>query len=165
MNWTVFIWENVIMLAAFFSLVFGMLLVNPVSFISDYPPEIQERYYRTQHKEASKEKLSILMVVKKVLALIAFAFVYAWMAHLAGAETFGQALAIVYAYIIILMAFDTFFIDWVVFPNIRRVRLPGTEDMDKEYHQKWFHVKVCFPMIPVFAVGGLVIAALTVWLW
>ena len=27
--------------------------------------------------------------------------------------------------------------------------------MDKEYHQKWFHVKVCIPMIPIFAIVGV----------
>lgn len=165
MNWTVFIWENVIMLAVFYVLVFGMLLINPVSFISDYPPEIQERYYRTQHKEAAREKLTGIMLAKKIIALIAFAFLFAWMAHLAGAETFWQGLWTVYSYMLILTAFDTFFIDWVVFPNVMRVRLPGTEDMDKEYHQKWFHVKVILPMVPVFAVGGAVIAGLMVWLW
>lgn len=39
------------------------------------------------------------------------------------------------------MPLSSCFLDWVLFPNIKRVRLPGTEDMDKEYHQKWFHVK------------------------
>ena len=31
------------------------LLINPVTFISDYPPEIQEIYYKSQNKEAEKE--------------------------------------------------------------------------------------------------------------
>ena len=38
-------------------------------------------------------------------------------------------------------------------------------DMEKEYHQKWFHVKVLLPMIPVFAVGGIIISFLMVWSW
>lgn len=165
MNWSTFAVECVIMLAAFSVLVFGMLLASPLTFISDYPPEIQERYYRTQHKEATKEKLTKIMIVKKVVALIVFAFLFAWMAHLAGAQTFWQGLGVVYAYVVILAAFDTFFLDWVVFANLKRIRLPGTEDMDKEYHQKWFHVKAMFPMVPVFAVGGVLMAGLMVLLW
>lgn len=165
MNWTVFAVECVIMLAAFTALVLGMELATPLSFISDYPPEIQERYYRTQHKEAAKEKLTKIMIVKKAVAIIVFAFLFAWMAHLAGAETFLQGLLTVYAYVIILAAYDTFLIDWLIFPNIKRFRLPGTEDMEKEYHQKWFHVKAMFPMVPVFAVGGFVMAGLMVLLW
>lgn len=165
MDWTIFAWECVIMMAVFGVLVFGMLFASPLTFISDYPPEIQERYYRTQHKEATKEKLTKIMLVKKVVALIVFALVFAWMAHLAGAETFLQGLGVIYAYIVILAAFDTFFLDWVLFANIKRIRLPGTEDMDREYHQKWFHVKGLFPMVPIFAVGGVLMALLMVWLW
>lgn len=165
MNWTVFIIECIIMLAAFLVMVSAMELANPVSFISDYPPEIQKRYYESQHKQAEKQKLTKLMLIKKIVALIVFAFLFAWMAHIAGAQTFLQGLLTVYAYVIILAAFDTFFIDWVLFPNIKRMRLPGTEDMDKEYHQKWFHVKAMFPMVPVFAVGGFVMAGLMILIW
>lgn len=31
------------------------------------------------------------------------------------------------------------FLDWVLFANIKKIRLPGTEHMDKEYHQKKYH--------------------------
>lgn len=82
-----------------------------------------------------------------------------------GARTFWEGLIVIYGYIIILVMFDTFFLDWILFANVKRIRLPGTEDMEKEYHQKWFHVKVLLPMIPVFAVGGIIISFLMVWLW
>ena len=51
MNVTVIVVELLIMF-----LVIGLLLINPVTFISDYPPEIQEIYYKSQNKEAEKEK-------------------------------------------------------------------------------------------------------------
>lgn len=41
----------------------------------------------------------------------------------------------------IVGACDTFFIDWVLFANLKIFRLEGMENMDKEYYQKWFHVK------------------------
>ena len=84
---------------------------------------------------------------------------------MAGARTFWEGLIVIYGYIIILAMFDTFFLDWILFANVKRIRLPGTDDMEKEYHQKWFHVKVLLPMIPVFAVGGIIISFLMVWLW
>lgn len=71
----------------------------------------------------------------------------------------------IYGYILILMAFDTCVLDWRLFPNIKRARLPGTEDMDKEYHQKWFHIKVIFPIIPAAVILGAVIAFLMTWIW
>ena len=47
MNWTDFIIECVVMMVVFSCLVFGMLMASPLTFISDYPPEIQKRYYRS----------------------------------------------------------------------------------------------------------------------
>ena len=165
MSLSVFIIECFIMMAVFGFLVFGMLSINPLTFISDYPPEIQERYYASQHKVASRKRLTKIMAIKKLAAMIVFAFLFAWMAHLAGAETFWQGLLAIYGYILLLAAFDTFFLDWVLFANIKRIRLPGTENMDREYHQKWFHVKALFPVAPVFAIVGILMAALMVWIW
>lgn len=165
MNTTVIIIEILIMLVVFGFLVFGLLYINPLTFISDYPPEIQETYYRTQNKEAAKEKLTAVMKIKKITAVIAFMFIFAWMLHIAGAKTFVQGFVLSWVYMLCLFAWDTFFLDWVLFANIKRVRLPGTEHMDKEYHQKWFHVKVCIPMIPVFAVMGVLSSLIMVWIW
>lgn len=120
------------MCLVFLFLVIGMLLISPLTFISDYPPEIQAEYYRSQHKEAEKAKLTAIMKIKKIVAVAAFMFIFAWMLHIAGARTFLQGLLLSYLYMIILFAWDTFFLDWVLFANIRRLRLPGTEHMDKE---------------------------------
>lgn len=165
MNVTVIMIELLIMFLVFGFLAFGLLLINPLTFISDYPPEIQEEYYHSQNKEATREKLTALMKIKKVVALIVFMFLFAWMIHIAGAKTFVQGLLLSYGYALAIFAWDTFFIDWVLFANVKKIRLPGTEHMDKEYHQKWFHVKVCFPMIPVFAVIGVLSSLIMIWIW
>ncbi len=165
MSVSIYVLECVVMCAVFGVSIFGMLLVNPVSFIGDYPPEIQAQYYSSQHKEAAKEKMTFLTILRKVIGIIAFLFLFAWMAHQAGAETFVEGLLFVYGYMIVLAAFDTCFLDWVLFANIKRVRLSGTEHMDQEYHQKWFHVKVMLPMLPVFAAGGLLISLIMTWIW
>ena len=165
MNIGVIITELLIMFLAFGFVVIGLLMISPLTFISDYPPEIQKTYYSTQNKEETKEKLNAIMLIKKIVALIVFMFVFAWMLHRAGAETFVQGLLLAYVYILALFAWDTFFLDWVLFANIKRIRLPGTENMDKEYHQKWFHVKVCLPMIPVFAVIGALSSLIMIWIW
>lgn len=165
MNFTIIAIELIGMCAVFFFLVIGLLLISPLTFISDYPPEIQAEYYKSQNKEAAKEKLTVVMKIKKVVAIIVFMFVFAWMLHIAGAETFLQGLLLSYVYVIVLFAWDTFFLDWILFANMKRLRLPGTEHMEKEYHQKWFHVKVCIPMIPVFAVAGIVSSLIMIWLF
>lgn len=165
MNVAVIVMELAILFLAFGFLAFGLLLINPLTFVSDYPPEIQDAYYRTQNKEGTRQKLNAIMIVKKIVALIAFIFLFAWMSHIAGAETFVEGLLLVYAYALALFAWDTFFLDWVLFANVKRIRLPGTENMDREYHQKWFHVKVCLPMIPIFAVIGALSSLIMIWIW
>lgn len=165
MNISVIIIEVIVMFLVFSFLTFGLLCISPLTYISDYPPEIQEEYYRSQHKEASREKLTVIMKIKKLVAVIVFMFIFAWMLHIAGAETFLQGLLLSYAFIFLLFAWDTFFLDWVVFANMKRIRLPGTEHMEKEYHQKWFHVKVCIPVIPVFLIMGVLSTLIMIWIW
>ena len=165
MNLSVILIEIAVMLIGFAVLVFGMLLISPLTFISDYPPEIQAEYYRSQHREAAKKKLTKLMLAKKLLAVIAFLFLFVWMLHLAGAKTFWQGVGLIWIYMLCLFAWDTFFLDWVLFANIKRVRLPGTEHMEKEYHQKWFHVKVCLPVVPFAILASVISSALMLWIW
>ncbi len=165
MNLSVILIEIVIMLAAFGALVFGMLLISPLTFISDYPPEIQAEYYRSQRKQVTKAKLTKFMIVKKLLAVIAFLFLFAWLLHLAGATAFWQGVGLTAVYIFCVFAFDTFFLDWVLFANIKRIRLPGTEHMEKEYHQKWFHVKVCLPVIPFAVLACFLSSGLMLLIW
>lgn len=165
MNLSVILIEIAIMLVGFGTLVFGMLLISPLTFISDYPPEIQAEYYRSQGTVKSKKRLNVLMVIKKIVAIIAFAFLFAWLLHLAGATTFWQGVGLTWIYMLCIFAWDTFFLDWVLFANIKRVRLPGTEHMEKAYHQKWFHVKVCLPVVPFAIVMSFICSALMLWIW
>lgn len=165
MNLSLILIEIVTMLAAFGALVFGMLLISPLTFISDYPPEIQAEYYRSQQKEVTRTSLTVLMIVKKTVAATAFLFLFAWLSHLAGATTFWQGAALTAVYILCVFAFDTFFLDWVLFANIKRIRLPGTEHMEKAYRQKWFHVKVCLPVAPFAVIACLLSGGLMLLIW
>ncbi|MCD7950554.1 MAG: hypothetical protein LUG12_09905 [Erysipelotrichaceae bacterium] len=137
-------------------------IMNPISFVNDYPPEIQKQYYESQNRVETKEEITKITFIKKIISLIVFVFIFAWMAHIAGAQSFSEALIAIYGYMIVIALFDVLVLDWILFPNIKKLRLPGTEHMDKEYHQKWFHVKAMFPMIPVFLVGGILIAGLMI---
>ena len=121
MNISVFIIECIMMAVLFGILVFGMLFTSSLTFISDYPPEIQA--------EAQKA-LQEIQAVKKIAALLVVLFLFAWMAHKAGAETFVQGLLAAYGYMVVLAVFDTCFLDWILFANIKRIRLPGTEHME-----------------------------------
>ena len=80
----------------------------------------------------------------------------------AGAGSFRQGFWLAFGLMAWIGAYDTFFLDWVLFANMKCFRLPGTEHMDKAYHQKWFHLKgmlfpgMLFALIVAAAVGSIV---------
>ena len=117
--------------------------------VENYPPDIQEEYFKT-HERIPTAPLSKRVIITKSIAL------------LAGAKSFTQGFLFAFGMMAWIGAYDTFFIDWVLFANMKRFRLEGTEHMDKAYHQKWFHLKgmlfpgLVFGLIPSAAVGLLV---------
>lgn len=131
-----------------------MLNKDPVNMIVNYPPEIQAEYYRSQGLEAKKEKLTAKNYIAKVIFMVAALALMVGLSRLAGAHSFLDGFIAALCYSLSLFVVDTFIIDWIFFARVKRWRLPGTEHMDKEYAQKWFHVKDCFPMIPVFLIAA-----------
>jgi hypothetical protein len=167
MNAQIIVMQMVIFCLLFLLLVVTLQKISPLAFISDYPPEIQKEYWRAnpQQAQTKKEKISALMLLKKGLAAAVYLFVFAWMMHAAGAKTFLDGVLLCSIYFLVWFAWDTFFLDWILFPRMKLFRLPGTEHMDKEYRQKWFHVKVCLPVIPFAAAAVLLCSGLMVWIW
>lgn len=137
---------------------------DPTLAVADYPPEIQEAYYKSQGKEPEREKLTARGYVIKALMLCLYFAAMAALALLAGARSFWQGFWAAAAYGFTMFAADTFFVDWVLLPRVKKWRLPGTEHMDREYAQKWFHVKACLPMVPVFAAAAVLIGLVVMWL-
>lgn len=56
-----------------------------------------------------------------------------------GALNQSAAFRASYGIWIVIDWYDCFFLDWVLFANVKRIRLPGTEHMDKAYHQKKYY--------------------------
>ncbi|MGN0615014.1 hypothetical protein [Ruminococcus flavefaciens] len=134
---------------------------NNTTQVENYPHDIQEEYFKT-HERIPTASLSKRVVITKSIALIGFAVILIIMALLAGASTFTQGFLFAFGMMAWIGAYDTFFIDWVLFANMKRFRLEGTEHMDKAYHQKWFHLKgmlfpgLMFALIPAVIVGLIV---------
>ena len=151
---------------AVFSVLFTVMCLkttggNNTTQVHNYPPDIQEEYFKT-HKRIPTAPLSKRVIITKSVALLCFAVILVIMALLAGAKNFMQGSLFSFGMMAWIGAYDTFFIDWVLFANMKRFRLEGTEHMDKAYHQKWFHLKgMLFPgsifaLIPSVIVGLIV---------
>ena len=161
MNIPVIIIDMLIFSVLFTVMCFKTTGKNNTAQIHNYPPEIQEEYFKT-HERIPTEPLSKRVILTKGIAVFVFAIILVIMALLAGAKTFIHGFLFSFGMMAWIGAFDTFFIDWVLFANMKRFRLEGTEHMDKAYHQKWFHLKgMLFPglliaLIPSAAVGFVV---------
>ena len=134
----IIICETVIMTIAFTALVLIPLVKNPVWWIHDYPKDIQEEYFKT-HERVPSEFFSKSVLVKKGCALLVALVLMLVLMKMAGAYGFWSALALSYGIWLFIDWYDCFFLDWVLFANMKAVRLPGTEHMDKAYHQKRYH--------------------------
>ena len=149
MNIAVILIEMLIFSLLFTVMCFKTSGKNNTVQIHNYPPEIQEEYFKT-HARVPTEPLSKRTVLTKGIAILIFAAVLVVMALLAGAKDFLQGFLFAFGMMAWIGAYDTFFIDWVLFANLKRFRLEGTEHMDEAYHQKWFHLKgMLFPGIVV----------------
>ena len=160
MNWTIFLIECAVCVCGFTGMILIPLCRNPVWWIHDYPADIQERYFET-HERIPTEVLSAPVLAKKGFALLFCLAVLTGLAWLAGARDFWTAFFCSYGLWLVVDWYDCLVLDWVLFANMKRVRLPGTEDMDEAYHQKKYHaVQSCIGMalglIPCLLCGWIV---------
>ncbi len=161
MIWYVLVIEAVVFAVLFTVIVFatyrGDRIYRP-ECISNYPPDIQEEYFKT-HERVDVSYKSKRVLLTKSLGIVVFTIVLIVCAYLAGATTFWQGFFISFGLMVWIGLYDTLFLDWVLFANMKRFRLEGTEHMDKAYHQKWFHLKgiifpgLLFAVIPAALVG------------
>lgn len=159
MNYTIILIEALVMIAVFTAMILIPLVKNPVWWIADYPEEIQEEYFKTHERIPSKFFTPEVLAQKGMAIVICVAFILlaVW---LAGAYDFWSALAVSYGIWLLIDWYDCFFLDWVLFANMRSVRLPGTEYMDKAYHNKKYHfIQSCWGMliglIPCLIASGI----------
>lgn len=164
MIWWVIVIEAIVFAGIFSAIVLPSGLSDKKyssSSIHNYPPDIQEEYFKT-HERVDVSYNSKKVIIAKSLGVSMFCVILFISALLAGAQTFLQGFLLSFGLMIWIGLYDTLFIDWVLFANIKGFRLEGTEHMDKAYHQKWFHLKgmlfpgVVFGTVPALIVGLLI---------
>ncbi len=162
-------WQVIVSEALAFALLFTAMICtiyrgdrkhSPTS-IHNYPPDIQEEYFKT-HERIDVSYRSRTVLLTKGVGVLVFTCVLTVCALVAGARTFWQGFCLTFGLMAWIGIYDTFFLDWVLFANLSMFRLEGTEHMDEAYHQKWFHVKgmlfpgIIFALIPATLVGLLI---------
>jgi len=114
---------------------------NPLSQIASYPPAIRERVASLPQYndilDATKKKNIARKIIGTLIAVVALAF----LAFFSGKTTYIQAFTHVFILFFVVNMYDLIIFDLIVFPHNKKVVIPGTEDMLKEYKNPIHHIK------------------------
>lgn len=130
---------------------------DPVKYVMSYPPEIRKRVESLPQYKNSIKKTEKGHILKKLIAVFIFIPLLAAVAYYSGAKSFKTAFIHVFILFLSVNLFDVIVLDIGVFCHSKKLRIAGTEDMDKEYKNYLFHVKGGIKGI----VLGIVIALLS----
>ena len=120
--------------------------------------EIFRNYFYNPKTNKARSKAAVAAYI------VLFAVLLTYGAILAGADSFWTGAEFAAILFLIVGAWDTFFLDWVLFAHLKVFRLPGTEHMDKAYAQKWFHVKgMLFPGSLFLVIISVLTGLLVMW--
>jgi len=114
---------------------------DPMVMIMSYPPNVIKRVeqlpqYAGCIKEREKKHIS-----KKIFGLFFFAIILAIVAYFSGCREFVDTFFHVFMLFFVVNIYDMLVLDWGIFCHSKKLRIPGTEDMDKDYTDYLFHVK------------------------
>lgn len=132
--------ETVILCMLFTLMVYAMSR-NPIKTLYNYPPKIQERVKSLEkYKDkvpTNKNKIAAKLCASAGIVVIASLI----MRYINGYNTFFDGF--IYSYIIwsVINWYDAIVLDCLWFCHDKQFVFAGTEDMIKEYHNYWFHIK------------------------
>ncbi len=161
----IFLTEAVLGCVLFTLMVVPSLLKNPLAWVSDYPPAIQDRARALGLIPEEQNRMPVAALGKKaVFSLLAALGLAVVLVLVNGAETFRQGFLLSYGLWLVLVWYDALGLDCLWFCHSKKVILPGTEDMVQAYHDYGFHIKMsCIGMLlglPVCLLSGLAVVGL-----
>lgn len=152
--------ESVILCGLFTLMVFIMSR-KPINTLYNYPPRIQERVKSLdEYKDIVPTKKNKIAV--KLIACILFVVILSLILRfINGYTTFFAAFGFGFLLWTIVNLWDVIVLDIIWFCHDPRFVFKGTEDMVKDYHDYWFHIKGFFIgevlALVICALAGLVV--------
>lgn len=132
--------ECVIACALFALVVLWTQYKEPIKYIMSYPPEIRKRVELLPQYKDSIRATEKKHMYKKIAAVLLFIVVLAAVAYFSGARTFQTTFGHTFILFAAVDLFDALVLDIGIFCHSRKLRIPGTEDMDKAYRDYAFHI-------------------------
>lgn len=154
--------EAVVLCLLFTLIIVTLALKNPLGQIYNYPPKIIERVKELGLITDEQVPGSRTVIIKKIISSIILAVILAaFLRIFNGERTFLGGFLTAYLLWIIVDWYDAFILDGIWFCHSKKMIIPGTEDMDSEYHNYAYHIKQsCIGMfigIPVCLLSALIV--------
>lgn len=150
-----------IILCALFTLMVYIMSREPIKTLYNYPPKIQERV-KSLNEYKDKIPTQENKVVAKIFASVLFLIIIcAILRYINGYTTFIKSFSYGFLLWTVVNLYDVIVLDIIWFCHDKQFVFEGTEDMVKEYHNYWFHIKGFFIgemlALVICAVAGLII--------
>ena len=156
--------ECAILCVAFTLIILPAQYRNPIKMIISYPPNVIKRVEGLPEYKDFVKKEEKKHVGKKVFGIFFFALILAVVAYLSGCHDFYTTFIHVFIIFAVVNLYDMIVLDWGVFCHSKRLRIPGTEDMDADYKDYLFHAKGAMIGM-VLGVIVAVLAGILVWIY
>lgn len=133
--------QCVILCIVFTLIILPVQYKDPMVLIMSYPPNVIKRVeqlprYAGCFKERKKKHIG-----KKIFGIFFFAILFAIVAYFSGCRAFADTFFHVFILFLVVNMYDMLVLDWGIFCHSKKLRIPGTEDMDKDYKDYLFHAK------------------------
>lgn len=133
--------ECIVLCIMFTLIILPVQYKDPLVMIMSYPPNIIKRVeqlpqYAGYIKEREKKHIS-----KKIFGVFFFAVILAIVAYFSGCREFIDTFFHVFMLFFVVNIYDMLVLDWGIFCHSKKLRIPGTEDMDKDYKDYLFHAR------------------------
>ena len=135
--------ESVI-LCAFFTLMVFIISRKPINTLYNYPPRIQERVKTLDEYKDSIPTQKNKIAAKLIACMIFVVILSLILRFINGYTTFWAAFGYGFLLWTIVNLWDAIVLDIIWFCHDPQFVFKGTEDMVKEYHNYWFHIKGFF---------------------
>lgn len=114
---------------------------DPISMIMSYPPNVIKRVEQLPQYEGCIKEREKKHMSKKIFGVFFFSVLLAIVAYFSGCSGFVDTFFHVFMLFFVVNLYDMLVLDWGIFCHSKKLRIPGTEDMDKDYKDYLFHAK------------------------
>ena len=132
--------ESVI-LCIIFTIIVYLMSREPIKSLYNYPPKIQERVKSLDEYKDIIPTQENKVAAKLGASVIFLAILYVVLRYINGYETFIESFGYGFLLWTIVNLYDVVVLDIIWFYHDKFFVFKGTEDMVKEYHNYWFHIK------------------------